>query len=562
MPTLADIDPTALVEEQTRVDAIGRRLRGQTRAGAVDLGGQGRARLAFLDSRHPIYVACEEAWERNERRIRGGEDVLDELKRFDWESRTPPAGEERTHYEIRRDRATYINLPDMFATTTLGHLMRDAPAPGAGLDFGTLGEVRRERDASAPTRAELIYYNADGVGNDGSQWDNFWNAALKRAMATGHRWIMVEAPREAPGNFARELDGLRPYLVEFDPGSVTNWHYDLGRLQWAVVRVSTRRPIVNGRGQLSNNDAADGYLLMVRNGCSDLGTDFASGGWWLYDSKKVLLGEGRWTNTQGEIPMFPLYYERDTGTKARPAMSRSGLTELGAIAVSYMDLLSAWQFDAWDAAMSVTFLRGVDRDGFNLAVEKMAEGSRFIPLMTEERSGHVPDIQDGSTGAVTADVFERLTNAMFAAAERVSTMEATSAPESSGASKVAGFNEEKAPRLALAASNLEQAQNTAIHFLELRWGTGRPAGSVVWPRKFELVDLIDEIRSIFELEKVAGIHSATLGKKLMIQAVREKGLVTDDAEATAIENEYAEDAKAAQQARQQERTLASEFGVE
>lgn len=558
MPEILDLQ-----EEAVRTDQVTRRLRGQTRAGAVDVDtGSGKGRLAFLDSQHPVYVACRDQWEKNERRLRGGEDVLMELRRFDWERKLPKKGEEKTQYEERQERATYINLPDMFATTTIGHLMREAPQPGAGLDFGNLGEVRRERDFQAPTRAELLYYNADGVGNDGSQWDNFWSGAMKRAMGTGHRWIMVEAPVEAPGNFAREMEGFRPYLVEHSPTAVTNWHYERGRLQFAVVRVPERRIEVDARGRLKGNDGTEGYLLLVRSGYSGLGLDYASGGWWLFDAKKNLQTEGRWLNTRGEIPLFPLYYERDSGTRQKAAMSRAGLTELGAIAISFMDLLSAWQFDAWDAAMSVTFLTGVDREGFNLAMEKMEDGSRYIPLPLEERAQSMPGIQDGSTGAVTGDVFQRLTEALFANAERISSMEATGTPDSSGRSKEAGFNEEKAPRLALAASNLEQAQNTAIHFFELRWGFARPAGSVVWPRKFELVDLVADVGALFDLQARAGVSSPTLTKRLMVAAARERGFLTDDAETRTIESEYAESAKAKAQAASQARSLAQDFGLD
>jgi hypothetical protein len=561
MPT-QNLNASALEQEAIRYDRVAGRLRGVGRSPIT--GVQGRGKLAFLDSTHPVWDACHEAWERNERRLRGGEDVLVELRRFDWESDVPANGEDRTHYEMRRERATYLNFADMYATTVVGHLMRRAPRPGQGLNFGQLGDVRRDRP-DVPTRAELVYFNTDGVGNDGSQWDNFWAGALKRAMATGHRWIMVESPRERPGNFAGELAGLRPYLVEIRPGRVTNWEYGTtGQLSWAIVRVLYSAPRLNANGQLVRQPGY-GYLVMVRNGVTDLGAQYGEGGWWLYDAKKNLVDEGRWLNTRGEIPMFPLYYERENDPPdERPALSRGALTELGALGVAYMDMESARAFDAWDAAMSLTFLRGVDADGFNLATDKIAEGSRWIPLpITASVSGHVvPDVSDGSSGAVAAEVFDGLTEALFRDAQRMGIAEATSTPDSSGLSKEAGFNEEKSPRLALLASNLEQAQNTAIHFLEQRWGFTTQRGSAQWTRKFDLLGLLDEVRSIFELERLSGLRSKTLGAKLMVAAAEERGFVQDDAERETIRGEYEESAQALADQQAALGALAAESGTE
>jgi hypothetical protein len=556
----------AMREEVIRADRLHSRVRGQYNAGPSDFfeGTTGR-RLAFLDSTHPIWDANHSLWRRNERRLRGSDEVLDELRRFDWESDLPARGEEKSHYQIRRERATYLNFAEMFATTMVGHLTRRVPQPGAGLNFGTLGTVRREDSAGAVSRAEMVYYNADGVGNDGSQWDNFWAGAEKRAMATGHRWIMVEAPRQAPASFQDELDGLRPYLVEYSPRDVPNWSYDSGRLQWAVVRVDgVDRPRVNGRGQMVRGKGK-GYLLMVRYGCEELGPDFRVGGWWLFDSRKAEVAEGRWLNTRGEIPMFPLFYEREPENHGeRPTMSRPGITELGALGVSYMDLTSARVFDAWDAAQSVTYFRGVDQEGFNLATDKLAEGSRYVPLpLIQAGVGQyiLPEVSDGSSGAVTEGVFNSLSESMFRDAQRMGVSEATSVPDSSGISKVAGFNEEKSPRLALCASHMEQAQNTAIYFLELRWGFARPTGSVTWTRKFDLVALTDEVNAIFNLEKLIGISSKTLNSKLMVMAAEERGFLSDDTERETVKNEFGASAQAAEDRQNALNTLAASAGV-
>jgi hypothetical protein len=480
------------------------------------------------------------AWERNERRLRGGEDVLDELMPFDHENI------DGRSYLGRRAQATYVNFAEDYALTMVGHLRREAPTPGNGLSFGGLGEIRRER-ADQPTRAELLYYNASGRGNDGQQWDEFWLAAMFRAHATGHRWIFVEAPATRPGSLEDEIAGLRPYLIEYAPQDVTDWHYEGGRLAYAIIRHTVRRPrLVNG--VLEANPEPE-FTLLVATGYNGLGDDYRMGGWWRIDkdgeqARDDRPSHGNWDRTRGEIPMAPLFYQRDDGSRSMPAFSRPGTTELGQIAVSYMNLSSAADFDAIDAAASIQFLLNVDPDQFGVAADKLSEGSRWIPIPPPKSStmgmggGAGVSIEDASTGAVTADVFDRRLSGKLAEAERAAAREQTSTPDSSGRSKEAGFGERKGPRLALMAGNLEECQNSILYFLELRWGVAKPAAFVSWPREFDLSPLGDEARDMLELEELAGIRSPTVTARCLAIAVRDKRIIIDDAELKQVEAEY------------------------
>lgn len=509
--------------------------------------------LDWLDDTHEIFDANVARWEQNERRLRGGDYVLDELRKFLWEtSETDATGDALPdgtmpgeHYAARKEQAVYVNFPEMFVLAMKGHLHRNRPMPDTGaLSFGTLGEVRRTRNYRQPTRAEQVYYNADGVGNDGSQWDNYWLGVWGRAAATGHRWMFVEASAEAPGNRQREILGFRPYLVEYSPQQVTNWHFEQGRLAWAVVRVSVRNPFVAQDGTLSGNEEEDGYLLLVREGHPNLGPEFVGGGWWKYNADKELIDSGDWTSTEGEIPMWPIFYERDMGVRTSedsgisiPAMSRPGITELGQAAIAYMNMASAAEYDAWDAASSLKFLMGVDRNGFNIASAIWNSGSQIVPVPTND-GGQIPSLQDGSSGSVAAEVFDKLLSRKRAEAEKIAAQEAIGSPDASGESKKVGFGDTRAPRLANIASEIEQAQNIAIFFLELRWGTGEPGGSVIWPREFEVVDVLEDIKTFFEIEKASGLRSKTLDARLMTTAAKEKGFITDDADEKKIEAEY------------------------
>lgn len=505
----------------------------------------------LLSSTHPVYDNWSERWGRAERRLRGGDAVLPELARFEWE------GDE--HYEARQLQATYVNFPELHATVMAGHLLREAPQPGHGLDFGTLGVVDRRAGQPEASRAELVYFNVDGTGSDGAQWDAWWDSVDKRAQATGHRWIMCEASQDAPRTRADEATGRRPYLVEYSPLDVTNWHFERGVLQWAILRPAIRDLGVDGSG---SGQYRQGFLLLVRAGYAGLGPELAGGGWWSFDYEKKPLQNGDWQKTRGEIPLWPYFYERDPseGSSTDPSMSRPALTALGQIAVSYMNLSSAADFDAWDAAKSIKYLLGADAN-VHKTVKQQLEGGSQVVSVPLAHDGSTVTLVDGSSGAVAAEVFEkRLANKWMEARES-SAREATSTPNSSGASKVAGFADVKAPRLAAMAANREQAQNTAIHFLELRFGAVTPTGSVAWQRDFDLSDLISDIEEHFALEKMTGYRSKTLGASLMVQAAREKGLVTDDKVAKTVEDEYSASAETAGRQQTQTTSLFGDFGL-
>lgn len=508
---------------------------------------------SFLESQHPIYKAHRAEWRTNERRWRGGRGVLTELARFDWETA------DGDRYKARKAEATYINFPDLFLRTMVGHLFSQAPAMDDALDFGRLGRVTRPDGAALPSEAELVYYNADGAGQDGSSWDAYWAAVTVRSGVCGHRWMLVEASAEAPGSFADVIAGRRPYLTDFSPLSVPDWHFNEGRLEYAIIDIWERRPRVEDGKFISNAELVK-YLL-VRRGWEGFGEEFTAGGWWKFraeDPDGEPLAFGDWERTGGEIPMFALFWERDDGEPAEtkeggagagggkdkdaalsdgPNVSRSGIGWLGQIAVSYMNLSSAADFDAWDAAKSTKIIVGATLEGFNLMETKAKEGSMYLPLPVGP-DGTVPTVYDSSSSAVASETFETRLERKRTEARDLAAMEASGTPDSSGASKRAGFADIKSPVLSRLASEVETAQNTAIHFLEQRFGYAQPTGAVTWPRDYQLKPLIEDIHEMFQLEQLAGINSPTLGGRLLIQAAKDKGLMTDASLATTVEEEY------------------------
>lgn len=525
----------------------------------------------WLKSKHDIYRENEEQWRINERRLRGGSVVLDELTPFDWEKQKDKKGS----YAARQKEATYVNFMDLHGAIIAGHMMRESPSPksesGEGaLDFGNLGIVDGVDGPNAePTRAAQIYANVDGTGRQSSQWDPWWLDTFKRAMGTGHRWLFMDVPSfVGTPTRADELRGIRPYIVQLSPLSVPQWHEEDGKYQFFIIKLKERVFQLDEHGDLKDGGKMqDVYLLLVREGFTGLnheGDDFSGGGWWKFDKdgeylmRPVLNDEGRptdevepqhgdWELTDGEIPMWPIWAERDDGDDEHPSMSRAPLQSLGQVAVSYMNLSSAADYDAWDAGQSQMFITGIEPEDHAAVVEQWKGGSKIlgIPLVRDhEGKTHVPSVQDGSMGAVAAGVWEKRLQNKWEEARILAALEATGDPNTSGVSKQMSFRDIMAPRLANYAANLEAAQNTAIYFFERMFGL-ESTGTVIWPREFNLKDVMDDINTVFAMENAVGFRNREFDADLLVRAAEELALITDPKQRQKVLDGYKEAARTA-----------------
>jgi hypothetical protein len=474
--------------------------------------------LDFLDARHEVHTKNDTAWAREEKRLYGGDAVLDELVQF--------INENDGKYQKRRNEASWIGFPKTHASILAGHIVSALSVP----NYGGLGDVRKREDRQGqPTLAELFHYNVDGVGADGSQLHAWLTGVLQRACATGHRWALVEMPRrvgDGPITQQEVIQGQRPYWVEYSPRAVTYWEYTAGRLDWAVVKTRVGASgIQNGVWQAA--PTTDGYYLFVRTGYTGLGPEYVAGGWWLFDADKRLTSRGDWSKTRGEIPLVRLTAESSVGTRDWPAVSRSLTMELGQIAVSLMNRISERNYDASDAAKSVKYILGGDKDGHNLVVDMHSDGAVIItvPAVVDPQSGQVriPTIYDSSSGAVAADVFTTIINSTIAEAHEIMVRQLTSTEDSSGRSKEVGFGEATSPLLASLAANTETFLNTLLYFTELRAGVTTPSAFVTLPREFEIAPVKEKIDRTIARMKEVGASSPTLVAKLIQDAAVDDG---------------------------------------
>lgn len=302
----------------------------------------------FLDARHQIHMQWDAFWRQQGLRLYGGDAVKGELKPFSTEM-DPNDKAAVAQYAYRQSTAPYLNFMDVDATAFVGHLSSAAPTPGQGLVFGALGDVtpREKRRPGSDTIADMIWYNVDGAGEDGSQWIPFWDGVTKRAKATGHRWMFVEGPVQTAASREGEQMGLRPWLMEFDPTQVWNWEFQRRELMFATIKVPMRDLKRDG-DKLVGNDPVDWTLLLVREGYDRLGSEFAGGGWFLFDADHKPMDGEPWVPTlNGQIPMWAHYYEQHRSLPGLPTMSRSGLAEIGNIAISYMNQSRPWSHRRW-----------------------------------------------------------------------------------------------------------------------------------------------------------------------------------------------------------------------
>lgn len=470
--------------------------------------------MEFLKIQHPTYSANIDAWKSAEKRYAGGHAILDELIPFDWET------EDGKSITNRRLMASYMNFPALFAETVVGSLYRHAPAVDSGLDYGTLGKVVQEGGSSTPSRASLVYYNTDGTGQDGSQWDEVWSEALKRAMVTGFRWMFVEAPEMAPGNMQAEIDGLRPYLLELSPVSVPNWHEERGTLMFVVVDSVERRITADEIKDIPVK------ILYVRRGYDALGSQFAQGGWWKFDEDNVLLASGTWDKTNGEIPA------------ARLKLPRAMTFELGQLAVSEMNLDSAGDNDAIEGGGRKIYVQGITKEAHKEISEQINSGSKLIgipPVLGDENKTFIPQLYD-SAAASASSAIDMAIKRKLERAERLMLNEVALGAGISGASRDKAHRDGKAPLLTQLARSVESTQNTVIRFFELRFGNAKPTGSVNWPKDYDLAPLVEDVQKIMDLMRLSGTSSPTLIKNALIAASRDVGLM-EESDKAAVEKE-------------------------
>jgi hypothetical protein len=503
------------------------------------------AGLDFLDTKHAIYESHEAAWKREERRLAGGDAVLSELIQF--------SHEETTSYTDRQKWARWVNFARIHTTILSGHLRRQMPLP----DMGELGEIRtRAEQQGDPTDAELFFYNCDGVGSDGSQLPAYMDGVEQRSLATGFRWLLVEMPSKetletiraaqgrgtaegkepAPLSDADVASGVRPFLVEYSPLSVTNWRYRDGVLVWAVVRIE-----LEPETDFDQAQAGDGYYLLVRKGYEGLGAEFSSGGWWKYDPSKKEVSRGTWDDTDGQIPMWQHIGEPGNGTFERPSIGQSSTMELGQISADMMNAVSEQRHNARQAAKSINYILGISPDAHASVITQQTAGSITVgvpPVMYQDGSVGIPTIWNSAEAAMATQVYDQIIANAFGEAKEIMVRQVTAGPDASGARVDADHAQNTAPMLSRIAATAETSWNTMIYFVEKRFGIADPTGTIEIPRDFQLRDVMGDIDSMLQTLQGSGLRSPTLERSLALRKADELGLMPDDdAERTNVEDE-------------------------
>lgn len=482
------------------------------------------------------------SWKRNEKRFNAGEDVYDELRRFQWENAIQTEDNEsggRTaapglaSYQARQEAAVCIEFAAMTREKFGGLVFQHFPAEDKGLSLGNL----REREDG--WRADALMSNADGTGNNARSLEAFWRDEIEMAMATRFRWIMAEAPEGGAQSRAEEEEN-RPYFVGFSPTQVPYWFEEKGNLQCIRILLSEDRPQKNADGKIVH-EKIDSHYIMTRQGFTGWGTAedagdprfaFDQGGWWVVDGEGEILtkGEtelfGNWESTEGEIPIAPLYYERGVlGNKD------TGITHIGRIQTEFMNQLSAMFYSSWAGGSGVVFFAGADNEQWDVIRNAGLLGGKWIPIPPKTSETGAPANVDVISLAEfdASPAIVKSLEWLLKLATQLILRELTTSPDASGASRQLEFLQGNTPRLSNIAGNLEECMNTMHRFIEMRWGF-EPESSVSWTRHFDLRTTLEKIKSVFEIMALAGGMSPTLVAHNMISALKSEGIIPEEPE--------------------------------
>lgn len=487
----------------------------------------------FATSKHPIYADRVDAWKLEEMLMKGGRRVRDLLYRFEWEK------SDDDHYEGRKKTASYLNFSLRMAAKFVGYLQSEAPTPEEGYSFGKLGKVRAEKDLKGDrTQAEQVWYDCDLRG---TAFVQFMGQAQQRAMATGHRWILVEMPQTAPTSLADEQRGLRPYLVELSPVAVPNWRYVDGRLV-ALVTQTAVEALTNDEGEYAES-AVTRLTLYIAAGEQAKAFDIAgaetNGAWIVLDEKGEPVSgpdgplAGSLEATNGEIPVAPLFYARD-----EEDFSVSATEDVSAISVSYMNISAGGDNDALQASARSLLLFNVTKESFNTAADLKVKGGRMIPFEPVASGTRTadPHVYDSGSGQGSGNLVDTTLARKVQEAAQIAADQMRTAPTSSGEARKVEFVDAKAPTLSTMAFQREQTENAVLRFLCLRWGL-EPDASVAWPKRYDVEDTADDWLSIFAAAGQMQADSPTLVTTGLKRILRSKNVNLDEQTWTAIGSE-------------------------
>jgi hypothetical protein len=499
--------------------------------------------LTFLDSKHSIYETHEAEWRREERRVEGGEAVRDELVRF--------SHEDDDSFAARLDWARWVNYARVHTTILSGHLVHNLPIP----NYASLGTVRPRGDIEGKqSKAELFHYNCDGIGSDGQSLPAFIDGVEQDALATRFRWLRCELPTgadlkairvrlgtalpdsdvpEAPFTVTEEeeMAGFHPFWVADSPLCWTNWRFINGVLVWAVGRVHIEPTTDFADGKPVNTL---GYYLCVRRGYTGLGEDFAAGGWWKYDSEKLLVEQGDYSDTDGQIPLWLHIGKPGHGTHERPSIGQSLTTELGQISADQMNATSEQRFNLRQAAKSVTFGLGMEPSAHKRVIEQLGDGSIFVAVpgqMNPQGEFTVPTLWNSAEAAMASEAYGSVITAAVAEAKEVMVRQIMAAPDASGARVEAEHQSATVPLLSQLAETMEQSINTGLYFTLRRFGKSHEeasAASVEMDRDFTLRDIVNDIDQMLGTMEKAQVSSPTWKRLLVEQKGEEMDLLPAD----------------------------------
>lgn len=325
----------------------------------------------------------------------------------------------------------------------------------------------------------------DNVDRCGSSLTEFRKELAETVQIFGHSFVVVDKPKaeQAPVSLADQIErGLFPYFTNFAPYDVLNWAVDeFGRAHWVLLR-----EVRSGNNDPSTFNADESVIVQYRI--------WTRSEWILFDSKYQEIDRGN--HNLGMVPVEPVYNKKSK--KQKSFLGISEIADIGFIARDVYNRCSELNEIIRNQTFSFLTVQGKSAD-YNEAEVGTSKALLYPEGMNTPSYVSPP----ADNARILMEQIDRQITKMFQLAKLSggSAVQDGEVSVQSGVSKAFDFHETNSA-LCKKAGQLEDAEQR-IWRLFAKWeGHDEWDGSVIYPRDYNVKDLIADIDEAEKLIKI------------------------------------------------------------
>jgi hypothetical protein len=196
----------------------------------------------FVDNRHPDYKDYASEWKFLYESYRGGPYYLADEHLFKFDRETD------SKYKDRKKRAVRLNHTKAIVNTLAGFLTKSKP------------DRKIER---VPSQLNEFW---DSCNQKGHHINKFMASVAKKLEIFGVMYVVVDKPGyKARTAYEEKKLNLNPYLYTINPLNLLDIHYSSGKIEYALVRETTRGKLDPFKHR-KNNKHIERYRLWYLDG--------------------------------------------------------------------------------------------------------------------------------------------------------------------------------------------------------------------------------------------------------------------------------------------------------